>query len=358
MIGKSVVMTTRRILNDACTAVVTVNGRSIVAKDWATLAASRREGGGHRPRHHPPQQGRAGRARVQDPRRRPGRRRERHGCRLPGRQRARRPPGQARLARHEGRRTAARGEGRRRRRPPTGRRCSTAPGSSPASSRRAALRRTCRARVPACTRASTSAAGGRPMHATTSAQATRAAASSTARPGHQRRPRSPTPTPHADARTDPLSRPRDRPGSDARPDAAAAPGTDGLCDRVVLGAVHGRFVGQRRSHEGDGDVLGRRPAREGTGQPLVDRAAHRRRPGRHQGRHAPRSISPTGFVSPGTPFDWGKDVEIAGGALDWQVTATGVWFFQNPLYPLPQQWTIRWSFPNGQSCGAVFTVTA
>ena len=40
VIGKSVVMTTRRILNNACTAVVTVNGRSIVAKDWATLAAA------------------------------------------------------------------------------------------------------------------------------------------------------------------------------------------------------------------------------------------------------------------------------------------------------------------------------
>ena len=40
VIGKTVVMTTRRILNDACTAIVTVNGRSIVAKDWATLAAS------------------------------------------------------------------------------------------------------------------------------------------------------------------------------------------------------------------------------------------------------------------------------------------------------------------------------
>ena len=69
-------------------------------------------------------------------------------------------------------------------------------------------------------------------------------------------------------------------------------------------------------------------------------------------------VSPTGFVSPGVPFDWSKDAEIAGGALDWQITATGVWFFQTRLYWLPQRWTVRWSFPNGQSCDARFTVTA
>ena len=40
LIGTSVVMTTRRILSGACTTVVTVNGRSIAAKNWATLAAT------------------------------------------------------------------------------------------------------------------------------------------------------------------------------------------------------------------------------------------------------------------------------------------------------------------------------
>ena len=68
-------------------------------------------------------------------------------------------------------------------------------------------------------------------------------------------------------------------------------------------------------------------------------------------------VSPTGFVSPGTPFDWSVDSEFSGGALDWQLTGTALWFFQNTLYPKPQQWTIRWRFPNGQACDARFTVT-
>jgi trypsin-like peptidase len=68
-------------------------------------------------------------------------------------------------------------------------------------------------------------------------------------------------------------------------------------------------------------------------------------------------VSPTGFVSSGTPFTWDADDELAARPLDWQLTATGQWFFQNPLYSTPQQWAIRWSFPNGQSCDARFTVT-
>jgi hypothetical protein len=68
-------------------------------------------------------------------------------------------------------------------------------------------------------------------------------------------------------------------------------------------------------------------------------------------------VSPTGFVSPGSPFTWDEDAEAAAWPLDWQVSATGDWFFQNPLYPRPQQWTVRWTFPNGQSCSARFTVT-
>ena len=79
--------------------------------------------------------------------------------------------------------------------------------------------------------------------------------------------------------------------------------------------------------------------------------------------HCVKELLENGYAVRGTVrdiarADVGHLMEIAGGSLDWQVTATGVWFFQNPLYPLPQQWTIRWSFPNGQSCGAVFTVTA
>ena len=50
-------MTTRRTLSGACTTVVTVNGRSIVAKDWATPRRERRQGGGHRPRHDQAHQG-------------------------------------------------------------------------------------------------------------------------------------------------------------------------------------------------------------------------------------------------------------------------------------------------------------
>ena len=69
-------------------------------------------------------------------------------------------------------------------------------------------------------------------------------------------------------------------------------------------------------------------------------------------------VSPTGFVSARNAVRLGQGRRARRRALDWQVAATGVWFFQNPLCPLPQQWTIRWSFPNGQSCGAAFTVTA
>ena len=52
-----------------------------------------------------------------------------------------------------------------------------------------------------------------------------------------------------------------------------------------------------------------------------------------------------------------RSTTLAGRGLDWQLAATGVWFFENPLYPLPQQWSIRWVFPNGQSCNSQFTVT-
>jgi hypothetical protein len=45
------------------------------------------------------------------------------------------------------------------------------------------------------------------------------------------------------------------------------------------------------------------------------------------------------------------------GSRDWQLSGTSLWFFQNTLYPKPQQWVIRWKLPNGQGCEARFTVT-
>ena len=68
-------------------------------------------------------------------------------------------------------------------------------------------------------------------------------------------------------------------------------------------------------------------------------------------------VSPGGFVSPGAPFDWAADADRASETLAWKVTALGVWFFQNPTYPLPARWVIRWTFPDGQSCETPFTVT-
>ena len=68
-------------------------------------------------------------------------------------------------------------------------------------------------------------------------------------------------------------------------------------------------------------------------------------------------VSPSGFISPGAAFDWSQDAEFAAEALDWQLSGTSLWFFQNPLYSKPQQWIIRWKFPNGQACDARFTVT-
>jgi hypothetical protein len=68
-------------------------------------------------------------------------------------------------------------------------------------------------------------------------------------------------------------------------------------------------------------------------------------------------VSPTGFISPGAGFDFSQDAELAAEALDWQLSGTSLWFFQNTLYSKPQQWIIRWSFPNGQACDARFTVT-
>ena len=68
-------------------------------------------------------------------------------------------------------------------------------------------------------------------------------------------------------------------------------------------------------------------------------------------------VSPSGFISPGAAFDWSEDAEFAAEPLDWQLSGTSLWFFQNTLYPKPQQWIIRWKFPNGQACDARFTVT-
>ena len=68
-------------------------------------------------------------------------------------------------------------------------------------------------------------------------------------------------------------------------------------------------------------------------------------------------VSPTGFVSPGTPFEWSEDADRASETLAWTLTALGVWFFENPTYPLPSQWRIRWAFPNGQACDTPFLVT-
>jgi len=68
-------------------------------------------------------------------------------------------------------------------------------------------------------------------------------------------------------------------------------------------------------------------------------------------------VGPTGFVSPGAPFEWSEDADRASETLAWTLTALGVWFFENPNYPLPSQWLIRWAFPNGQACDTPFAVT-
>jgi hypothetical protein len=67
-------------------------------------------------------------------------------------------------------------------------------------------------------------------------------------------------------------------------------------------------------------------------------------------------VDPAGNVSPGTPFDINQGEQDGETSLAW-TNADGSYFFQDPAFGFPQSWTIRWTFPDGETCDAPFTVT-
>jgi hypothetical protein len=66
-------------------------------------------------------------------------------------------------------------------------------------------------------------------------------------------------------------------------------------------------------------------------------------------------IDPSGLVSSTDPFDWAAGQSQTAEPLGWTI-ATGGFFFQDPAFPLPQSWTVEWSFPDGELCDAPFSV--
>jgi hypothetical protein len=66
-------------------------------------------------------------------------------------------------------------------------------------------------------------------------------------------------------------------------------------------------------------------------------------------------IDAAGNVSSGQPFDLGTGINLASTNLAWTYS-DGSFFFQTAMWPLPQQWEIRWTLPDGETCDAPFSV--